>query len=45
VSERRQDIDGLMLVDLAQTPQRTLEKYMGSEQAQAFLAQHGVATL
>jgi putative hemolysin len=34
-------IDGLMLIDLTQTPQKTLEKYMGSDQAQAFLAQHG----
>ncbi len=34
-------IDGLMLIDLANTPPKTLEKYMGSEQAQKFLAQHG----
>lgn len=34
-------IDGLMLIDLTQTPQKTLEKYMGAEPAQAFLAQHG----
>ncbi len=34
-------IDGLMLVDLAHTPPRTLEKYLGREQARAFLEQHG----
>lgn len=34
-------IDGLMLIDLTRTPPRTLEKYMGAEQARAFLAGHG----
>ncbi|HPE37258.1 MAG TPA: GNAT family N-acetyltransferase, partial [Spirochaetales bacterium] len=34
-------IDGLMLIDLTRTPPRTLAKYMGVEEARAFLAQHG----
>lgn len=34
-------IDGLMLIDLTNTPPKTLEKYMGSEQAWKFLAAHG----
>lgn len=35
-------IDGLMLIDLTRTPPKTLEKYMGPEQARSFLKQHGL---
>jgi len=34
-------IDGLMLVDLARTPPKTLERFMGREEAAMFLALHG----
>ncbi len=33
-------IDGLMMVDLARTDARTLERYMGREGAGAFLEVH-----
>lgn len=34
-------IDGLMLVDLAKTPRKTLERFMGKQAAAMFLATHG----
>lgn len=34
-------IDGLMLVDLAHTPPKTLERFMGRDEAAMFLAAHG----
>ncbi len=34
-------MDGLILVDLAQTDRKTLQRYMGVEGAAAFLAYHG----
>jgi hypothetical protein len=34
-------IDGLMLVDLAHTPAKTLERFMGRDEAAMFLATHG----
>lgn len=34
-------IDGLMLVDLAKTPRKTLERFMGKQEANMFLATHG----
>ncbi len=34
-------IDGLMLVDLSKTPRKTLDRFMGKEEAGMFLAKHG----
>jgi hypothetical protein len=34
-------LDGLVLVDLLDTDSKTLSRYLGSEQAAAFLAHHG----
>ena len=34
-------LDGLVMVDLMQTDTRILERYMGREEAQSFLAYHG----
>lgn len=34
-------IDGLILVDLTQTERKTLDRYMGKDEAAAFLANHG----
>ncbi|WP_461209829.1 lysophospholipid acyltransferase family protein [Desulfocurvus sp. DL9XJH121] len=34
-------IDGLMVVDLAKAPARTLARYMGKDEAEAFMARHG----
>lgn len=36
-------IDGLMVVDLAKTPEKTLARYMGREESAAFLARHRLA--
>jgi putative hemolysin len=36
-------VDGLIMVDLRKTGRRVLEKYMGSENAAAFLQYHGVS--
>ena len=33
-------LDGLIMVDLTQTPQRVLNKYMGEEGMKAFLGFH-----
>ncbi|RLE29501.1 MAG: hypothetical protein DRJ61_14445 [Acidobacteria bacterium] len=37
-------LDVLVMVDLRQTPGRTLARYMGRDGAEAFLAHHGVVT-
>jgi putative hemolysin len=37
-------MDGLIVVDLAQTDRKTLQRYMGAEGAQAFLAMHACAS-
>lgn len=36
-------LDGLIVVNLAQVPEKTLGKYMGREQAKAYLATHNIA--
>jgi hypothetical protein len=33
-------VDGMIVVDLLRTDERALQKYMGREQAAAFLASH-----
>lgn len=38
-------MDGLILVDLAQTDRKTLQRYMGVEGAAAFLAYHGSGSI
>lgn len=35
-----QALDGLMLIDLTQTPRRNLERYLGKQETQAFLQYH-----
>lgn len=37
-------MDGLIVVDLTQTDRKTLQRYMGSEGAAAFLTYHGVGS-
>jgi hypothetical protein len=37
-------MDGLIVVDLAQTDRKTLQRYMGIDGAAAFLTYHGVGT-
>jgi len=34
-------IDGLLMADLTKAPRRVLEKYMGREGMQRYLAHHG----
>ncbi|HND20444.1 MAG TPA: GNAT family N-acyltransferase [Acidobacteriota bacterium] len=36
-----QVLDGLILIDLTQTPRRNLERYLGKQETQAFLQYHG----